>query len=129
MTLLFHLKEGTMYRRKRAPLPKPKEVLTRAVLRAAEALGLASKDLAEILGVSPATLSRLQSERAIDPDSKEGELALLFLRMYRSLDALLGGDADRCRKWLHAKNLHLAGTPAALIKTVTGLVYVNDYLD
>ena len=119
-----------MYRRrKRAAAPKPQAVLTRAVLRAAEELGLSQKDLAEILGVSAATLSRLQNERSIEPDSKEGELALLFLRLYRSLDALLGGDTHRCRKWIHAKNHHLAGTPAELIKTVTGLVYVTDYLD
>ena len=73
--------------------------------------------------------SMSESEAAPQKETSLAELALLFLRLYRSLDALLGGDAERCRKWLHAKNLHLAGTPADLIKTVTGLVYVNDYLD
>ena len=43
-----------------------------------------------ILGVSPSTLSRLD-ERPLDPARKEGELAVLFVRLFRSLDALLGG--------------------------------------
>jgi len=41
---------------------------------------------------SEASVSRLQTGRGLDPETKEGELALLFLRLYRSLDALVGGD-------------------------------------
>lgn len=109
--------------------PDSGEVLTKAVLRAAERLEVPAKDLAEILGVSRASLSRLQRKRRIDPDSKEGELALLFLRVFRSLDALLGGDREQCRRWLHAPNHHLSGTPAELLRSVTGLVRVAEYLD
>jgi transcriptional regulator with XRE-family HTH domain len=103
-------------------------VLTRAVLRAAERLELSQRDLAAVLGVSPSTLSRLP-RRPIDPRSKEGELAVLFVRLYRSLDALLGGKTEKARSWLHADNHHLGGTPAELIRTVTGLVHVIEYLD
>src|SRR5438876_19270 len=89
-------------------------VLTRATTRAAELLGLSQKELAGVIGVSPATVSRLP-RRPINPRSKEGELALLFVRLYRSLDALLGGSADACRRWLHADNAHLGGVPAEMI--------------
>jgi transcriptional regulator with XRE-family HTH domain len=103
-------------------------VLTRALLRAAERLGLSQKDLAPILGVSPSTLSRLP-RRPLDPRSKEGELGILFVRLYRSLDALLGGNAEACRRWFHAPNRHLGGTPAELVRSVAGLVHVIEYLD
>ena len=73
--------------------------------------------------------SRLQHGRGLDPDTKEGELALLFLRLYRSLDALVGGDDAKARDWLHAENAHLAGVPADRIRTVEGLVDVVQYLD
>ena len=67
--------------------------------------------------------------RGIDPASKEGELALLFLRLYRSLDALVGGDDGRARAWLTAQNDHLGGVPAERLTSVQGLVDVVQYLD
>jgi Antitoxin Xre/MbcA/ParS C-terminal toxin-binding domain/Antitoxin Xre-like helix-turn-helix domain len=109
--------------------PSAPAVLTRAVVRAAEVLELSGKEVAGVLGVSPASLSRLARGREIRPDSKEGELALLLLRVFRSLDALLGGDAESCRRWLRAYNSHLAGVPAELLRTVAGLVGVAEYLD
>ena len=109
--------------------PHSAAVLTRAVERAAGAFDLSNRELAAVLGVSPSSLSRLARGRRIRPDSKEGELALLFLRVFRSLDALLGGDAEGCRRWLRSYNHHLAGVPAELMRTVTGLVGVAEYLD
>ncbi|MDB4882325.1 MAG: hypothetical protein JWL95_1091 [Gemmatimonadetes bacterium] len=74
-------------------------------------------------------MSRLQNGRGLDPDSKEGELALMLLRLYRSLDALVGGDDAKARAWLHAANDHVGGVPAERIRTVEGLVDVVQYLD
>jgi hypothetical protein len=109
--------------------PEPAPVLAKAVLSAAERLGLRNRHLAIVLGSSEASISRLQHGRGLDPDSKEGELALLFLRVYRSLDALVGGDDHKARQWLHARNDHLNGVPAERFRTVEGLVDVVLYLD
>lgn len=109
--------------------PDPAAVLGKAVLSAAARLGLRHRHLAAVLGASEASISRLQRERGIDPASKEGELALLFLRLYRALDALVGGSDDQARQWLHAPNDHLAGVPAERIRQVEGLVDVVQYLD
>ncbi|MBI3202429.1 MAG: DUF2384 domain-containing protein [Myxococcales bacterium] len=109
--------------------PQAAAVLTRATLRAAERLGLSQRELATVLGVSAASLSRLGKRRQVDPASKEGELALLFLRAFRSLDSIVGGDADAARAWLHAENDHLVGVPSVLIARVDGLVRVVEYLD
>jgi hypothetical protein len=109
--------------------PDPATVLTKAVLAAARRLGLRNRELARILGASEASISRLSSGRAIAPVSKEGELALLVLRLFRSLDALVGGEDAKARAWLHADNIHLGGVPAECIKRVEGLVEVVQYLD
>jgi hypothetical protein len=107
----------------------PASVLTRATLAAAARLGVRNARLAEVIGTSEASVSRLSGSRRIDPASKEGELALLFLRMFRSLDALVGGDDAQARAWLHAENAHLGGVPAERILRVEGLVDVIRYLD
>ena len=109
--------------------PEPGPVLAKAVLSAAGRLGLRNRHLAAVIGSSEASVSRLQTGRGLDPESKEGELALLFLRLYRALDALVGGDDDKARAWLHADNRHLAGVPAERIRSVEGLVDVVQYLD
>jgi hypothetical protein len=109
--------------------PEPGPVLAKAVLSAATRLGLRNRHLAAVLGSSEASVSRLKHRRGLDPDSKEGELALLFLRLYRGLDALVGGDDDKARLWLHSENTHVAGVPAERIRTVEGLVDVVQYLD
>lgn len=109
--------------------PDPALVLAKATLSAAERLGLRNRHLAAVIGSSEASVSRLQHGRGLDPESKEGELALLFLRLYRSLDALVGGDDDKAHAWLVADNDHVKGIPAERIKTVEGLVDVVQYLD
>ena len=114
---------------KLAPRPEPAAVLARALVSAAARLGLRNRDLAAVVGASEASVSRLQRGRTVDPASKEGELGLLFLRLYRALDALVGGDDDRAKAWLHARNDHLNGVPAERIRSVEGLVDVVQYLD
>jgi len=119
-----------MIRVRAAAQPEASSVLSKAFLRASERLGLAQKDQALILGLSAASLSRLaRGERQVDVDGKEGELALLLVRLYRSLDALTGGDETKSREWLHAENYHLGGKPSALIGSIPGLVHVVEYLD
>jgi hypothetical protein len=113
----------------RRTAPRPDAVLATALLAAAERLGLRGRELAAVIGTSEATISRLRFARRLDPKSKEGELALLLLRAYRSLDALVGGDDEKARLWLRAENVHLDGVPAERIRTVEGLVDVVQYLD
>ena len=112
------------------PRPETGAVLTKALIRAAGLLGLSNAALARVLGVSEASVSRLFSgSRAIDPASKEGELALLLVRVYRSLDSLVGADAAQRKAWMECYNRALNGRPAELIARADGLVAVVSYLD
>lgn len=104
-------------------------VLAKAFGRAAERLGFSQKEAARVLGVSEATMSRIAAGRGTDPESKEGEIAALFVRAFRSLDAIVGGNEADARAWMHAPNRHLGGVPAERVRTVPGLVHVVEYLD
>ena len=118
-----------MVRAQEAQKPQPAPVLAKATLAAARRLELRNRQLAEVIGTSEAFVSRLKSGRGLDPQRTEGQLALLFLRLYRSLDALVGGDDEKARAWLHTNNEHVRGIPVERIRTVEGLVDVVQYLD
>jgi uncharacterized protein (DUF2384 family) len=111
--------------------PSAEAVIAKALVRASRRLGLSQAEVAGVLGSSAASVSRtFGGERPISPDSAEGRHALLFLRVFRSLDTLVGGDEDKARRWLEAPNTHLGGrAPRALLASTPGLVRVAEYLD
>jgi DNA-binding XRE family transcriptional regulator len=105
-------------------------VVTKATLNAASKLGITNKLLANIIGVSEATVSRMYNGRyLLQPEQKSFELAVLFVRLYRSLDAIVGGDDAVASAWLKSRNTALDGEPVAFIQTVPGLMNVIQYLD
>jgi Antitoxin Xre/MbcA/ParS C-terminal toxin-binding domain/Antitoxin Xre-like helix-turn-helix domain len=105
-------------------------VLTKATLNAATRLGLTNKLLATVIGVSEATVSRMRNGvYKLQRGQKSFELAVLFVRLYRSLDAIVGGDDAVAGVWLKNRNTALDAEPLALIQTVPGLMNVIQYLD
>lgn len=105
-------------------------VVTKSVLRAAVRLGLPNRVLAAVLGLSEATVSRMGTgSYQLDVTGKPFELAVLFLRLFRSLDAIVGGDTAVAQAWLRNENTALKAVPITLIESVAGLVHVVAYLD
>jgi hypothetical protein len=105
-------------------------VLSKAALRAADHLAVSARLLAQIIGVSEPSISRMKKgEFALEDGSKAYELAAVFVRVFRSLDAISGGDKATARAWLLGENLALGGRPLDRITTVTGLTDVATYLD
>ena len=104
--------------------------VTKAVIRAADRLAVTQATLAAILGVSAPTISRMANGNlTLQRSSKEFELAVLFVQLYRSLDAVVGGDDTVSQEWIQNFNTALKERPITLIKTVPGLVNVIQYLD
>lgn len=100
------------------------------MLRAADRLDVSHRVLARVLGVSEASVSRLRAGTyTLSPTDKPFELALLFVRLYRALDAIVGGDDAAAAAWLQHDNRALGGTPIALVQSVPGLMHVLQYLD
>lgn len=112
------------------PQPDLSTTLSKAVVRAAGFLGISQAALADVLGVSAATASRLVSGRyrLVPARRREWEFALLFVRLYRSLDAIVGNDRD-AQVWLRGEHRALGARPAELIRSAEGLVRVLHYLD
>src|SRR3990167_5311369 len=104
-------------------------VLTKALLNLAQFYHFSGKDLSAMIGMSEASVSRLhQGKKWLSPESKEGELALLLVRIYRSLNALLGNHHDKAQLWLNSHNHYLRQKPIDAMKTIPGLVAVLNYL-
>ncbi len=109
--------------------PESAAVLSKAVARAAERLGITRSQLAQILGLSPPTVTRLYNgDYRLDERRKEWEFALLFLRAFRSLDSIVG-DETTARRWLNSENRDLNARPLELMRQTEGLVRVVHYLD
>ena len=105
-------------------------VVSKAGVRAAAILGLNQATLSRVLGVSPSTVTRLHAgDYVLTVDSKPYELALLLIRLFRGLDALMGGEESAIRSWMQAPNTALGNAPLALITSVTGLVDTVAYVD
>ncbi|QID18204.1 DUF2384 domain-containing protein [Nitrogeniibacter mangrovi] len=106
-----------------------RQVLSKAVARAAERLGISRTVFGRVLGISPATVSRLHGGAyVLDPARKEWEFALLLVRAFRSLDSIVGEEGT-ARKWMASDNRALGGRPIDLIVSAEGLVRVVQYLD
>ena len=102
------------------------QIVMKAYANAYKALGMSDTQGAKILGVGRSTLLR---KEAFDKTSKQSELQLLFIRLYRSLFALFGGDLSTMKHWFDHNNKHLRGIPKELCFTISRLVNVNAYLD
>lgn len=116
--------------RPKADHPAEAAVVSKAVVNAAERLGLTGKTLGTILGLSEASVSRLKrSELLLFPGDKSFELALMFIRLFRSLDAITSGDEAVAKAWLRNENSALGGAPLEKLLTISGLIDVLSYLD
>ncbi|MFO6422536.1 antitoxin Xre/MbcA/ParS toxin-binding domain-containing protein [Motilimonas sp. KMU-193] len=104
----------------------PEQVLAKALLNVGEQLALNKTELAAVIGIHRTGLSRLTS---LDPKSKQGELALLLIRLARALYASTGGDKQWMRHFMQSHNKITRGVPKEQIKSIQGLMTVLRYLD
>ena len=106
-------------------MPTKSCILTKALLNAAKEMGIPTTYLAKIIGRDENSFKH----PGINPDSKPGELALMLIRCYKSLYALVGGNSEHMQHWMHTKNKGTQGIPVEQILRIDGLVRVTEYLD
>ena len=117
-------------REPKAKITTEASVLTSAVMRAGSRLGLTNRAIGRIIGVSEATVSRMSSgDYVLSRSEKSFELAILLVRLFRSLDAIVGGDEATARSWLRSENTVFGAQPIEKIQSISGLVDVIAYLD
>ena len=104
-------------------------VLADAVINVCAELDISQTKLADILGLSQASISRLKSgDGSFEMPPKAAELALLLVRIYQSLDSILANHLYE-KQWFSSYNTALQAKPSDLVLTAEGMVRVVSYLD
>ena len=110
--------------------PSESAIVTKAAVRASDNLNISNRILGRIIGLSDATISRMKKGAYfLERHDKAFELSVLFIRMYRSLTSIVGGDDSTARSWLNNYNTALQAIPVERIQSVDGLINVINYLD
>ncbi|PLA73686.1 XRE family transcriptional regulator [Hydrogenovibrio sp. SC-1] len=105
------------------------QVVAKALINLKEELRLSSESVGQIIGADASTVFRIGKNMDMK-ENKVFEGALLLIRVYRSLFALLGGDKAAMIHWLTTANKDFAEQrPIEHIKSLVGLVEVVQYLD
>ena len=106
-----------------------KKVLAKALFNTCEYLKLNQPKIASILGVSQSQLMTIKVHMEIEPMSKQGELALLFIRLFNKLYKISGGDLDWIQHFLNSQNRITGGVPIKQIESTNGLVSVLQFVE
>lgn len=96
------------------------------VLSDEELLDKAATKAARLLEISPDEFARIVPNN--DAMAKR-EAQLLFIRLFRSLDAIVGGDGAVAASWMRNQNHSLNCAPIEKIKDLSGLHFAVRYLD
>ena len=121
----------TTLRRTNSASERESRVLGEAVSRAASYWKLSDQTLGNIIGISRTSAFRLHDgDFKLKRGEKSFELGQYFVRIFRSLDAIMGSDDAASISWLKSPNLDLGGRPIDLMQeSITGLFRVADYVD
>lgn len=103
-------------------------ILTVAIAKVAECWRLSDEQLATILGPD-VPVAGMRSGTAILGRSNPSFVAAQHLvRLFQSLDAVMGGDDEASISWLHTVNLDLGACPIDTMRTPDGLIAAADYV-
>jgi hypothetical protein len=92
--------------------PPASELVTNAIMRASQDMGLKGTQIARIVGISPATTTRMRAgSYQLAEGSKPYEISTLLLRLYLALKKVVGEDPNALRGWMHTSNADLGGKP------------------
>ena len=106
------------------------ELVTDAYMQAGRELGLTLKQMASVIGVSEPAMKNYSRGAATISSPKSQELSLGFIRVYRALFAILGGDREQMQHWMKTPNGHFGNqVPTELAGSYQGLAALNVYLD
>ena len=108
---------------------EPKVVLAKSLPNTADQLGLKEAQLASIIGVNCDFISNLKANPELDPATKQGELAILLIEIYRAVYVLSGRDSEWIHYFMNSYNDATKGVPIEQIQTISGLNKVLHFVD
>jgi len=98
-------------------------LLGKAYINAGELMGLSNTDLERVIGCD------IVQDLLINPQSKEGELAIYFIRIFKKLFGQLNGSKEEMQLWMKGFNKGTKGIPLEQIMDKEGLYFVMSYLE
>jgi hypothetical protein len=100
-------------------------LLSKAFLNAGKRLSFTTPELSHIVDCD------ISQVNFINPESKAGIRALYFIRAYKKLYSVLGGDEEEMKLWMKGENTGTGGIPAQQVQEedIAGLVQVMEYLE
>lgn len=107
----------------------PNVVLAKALLNTTDQLGLKQSQIASVIGVHRSSISHLRKKPRLDPATKQGELALLLIRIYRAVYALTGGNSEWIHHFMNSYNKAISGIPIEQIQNIQGLINVLNFVE
>lgn len=98
--------------------------MTTASWKAAQQLGLKPEQFVRILHLECVDMDLSDSSLMLDPNSKQVEIALILIRIYRAVYSLNGGDIKWMHHFLNSPNLLTGGIPMEQLESMSGLLSV-----
>jgi len=102
------------------------QVLGKAVLRAAEGLGMSLADLEQLLSLSAQDTAN--SQVALMPGSIASRRALALVEVFQRTSNLVGNDPRQLKLWAASPSRLLGAAPCHLLASPEGLDVVLNYL-
>ena len=99
-------------------------VLAKAAWKAAEHLGLKPEQFLRILHLECVDMNLSEATLMLDLNSKQGEIALILIRIYKAIYNLNGGDTKWMHHFLNSPNLLTSGIPIEQLESMSGLLSV-----
>ena len=102
-------------------------LLTKALHRAGEELGLTDQETVQVIGKSRTFFELAQAHSHIDLHTQR--MIALVLRLHRSLSVLVGHDTALMQHWINTANRHTGGVPREQLQDPEQLMELVQYLD
>ena len=111
-------------------LIRRRAVMSRALIRTSNRLGLSRERLARATGLRLAEIASLEIESGeLDPMDPRWDAFVQLVRLCWVLDVVAAGDEATMRDWMHGYNADLRAVPADLIGAERGLDEAIRYLE
>lgn len=88
---------------------------------------MSKSDLSDILMIDISNVNR-SLKAGIEPKSLKGQASLLIIKIYRSLFALAGNNKKFMTHFLYTDNNYFSARPIDAMKSLQGLVEVDQFL-
>lgn len=104
-------------------------ILAKALLRASAELGLTREQLASAIGTDSDGIAQISDQMHLDSQSPSGQLAVLVIRLARSMRAQCNGDENWIHNFMRTPNSMIGAVPCEAVTTEDGLRRVVYWLE